>query len=583
MAFDTLCVKKIVSELSEKISDAKIDKIYQPEKDELLFIIRTKSESLRLVLSASANNARVHFTDTAKENPITAPMFCMLLRKHLSGGRITAIYQPEYERIIEFEIESRDELGDFTVKRLIAEITGRNSNIILCDFNYRIIDSIKRIDFSQSSVRQILPNMQYIFPPKQDKIPILSDEISSISLDFDIGGQKPENVILSAVSGISPLTAREIVYRVLGTNSQVSDEISPQNKEKLTFAVRNFNKNFEFAPCIISDKNGQITEFSAIKILQYGEGFKPVFYSTISEVINIFYKKRDENERTKQKSASLTKLLKGNIERCAKKLSIQQKTLKDAKNKEKYKIYGDLITANIYKIKRGDTEVSLENYYEADNPELKIALLSKLTPAQNAQRYYKLYSKLKNAEIEVEKQIKSTLADLEYFESTLALTENLTSESDINAVKSELSELGYVKRQKNPKRQKTPQAKPLHFVSSDGFDIYVGKNNTQNDYLTVKFANSGDLWFHTKQIHGSHTIIKLGVNKDIPDTTVLEAAELAAYYSKARESSGVPVDYTQIKNVKKPNGAKPGMVIYEGYNTLYVTPKSPDQLGLNKT
>lgn len=580
MAFDTLCVRKVLLELSEKIQYAKIDKIYQPEKDELHFIIRTKSENLRLVISASANNARVHFTDKAKENPITAPMFCMLLRKHLSGGKIVAIHQPEYERIIEFEIESRDELGDFTVKRLIAEITGRNSNIILCDSDYRIIDSIKRIDFSQSSVRQILPGGHYVLPPKQDKTPILSDEILNLTLDFDAGGQKPENAILTAVSGISPLTAREIVYRVLGTNSQVLDEISPENKEKLTFAVRNFNKNFEFAPCIIFDQSGHPTEFSAIEILQYGESFKPVFYNSMSEVINIFYGQRDERERIKQKSASLTKLLKTNIERCAKKLSIQQKTLKDAKNKEKYKICGDLITANIYKINKGDTEVSLENYYEEGSPELKIDLRSNLTPAQNAQRYYKLYSKLKNAEIEVEKQISSTLSDLDYFESTLALTENLSSEADINAVKAELSELGYIKRQKNKKRQKTVQAKPLHFVSADGFDIYVGKNNTQNDYLTLKFANSSDIWFHTKQIHGSHTVIKLGINKDIPDSTYLEAAQLAAYFSKARESSQVPVDYTEIKNVKKPNGAKPGMVIYDSYNTLYVTPKSPEQLGL---
>ena len=582
MAFDTLCVKKIVSELSERILDARIDKIYQPEKDELLFGLRTKNENLSLTVSASANNARIHFTETVKENPLVAPLFCMLLRKHLSGGKIITVTQPEFERIIEFQIQSRNELGDITNKYLIAEITGRNSNIILLDSDRRIIDSVKRVDFTQSSVRQILPGCSYILPPKQNKIPVLSEDIENISIDFNASGQSPEYAVLNAVSGISPLTAREIVYGVLGTNSLLCEELSDLDKQKLSFAVKNFLKNLKFEPCIIFNENKEPKEFSAIAIRQYGRAFDTVYYNSMSEVIDIFYKKRDEAERIKQKSADITKLLKNNIERCSKKLSIQKKTLEDAKNKEKYRIYGDLITASIYKITKGDTSVTLENYYETENPAVKIDLLAKLTPAQNAQRYYKLYSKLKNAEIEVKKQISATLSDLEYFESTLALTENLTSETDINAVKAELSELGYIKRQKSQKRQKLPAAKPLHFVSSDGFDIYVGKNNSQNDHLTLKFANSADLWFHTKQIHGSHTVIKLGINKEVPESTVFEAAQLAAYYSKARASSQVPVDYTQIKNVKKPKGAKPGMVIYESYNTLYVTPKSADVLGLKE-
>lgn len=573
MAFDTLCVKKIVSELLGKLEGGKIDKIYQPEKDELLLIIRTKTENLRLVLSASSNNPRIHFTENIKENPLAAPMFCMLLRKHIQGGKIINICQPEYERIVSIDIESRNELGDIVEKHLICEITGRNSNIILCDETYRIIDSAKHIDFLQSAVRQILPGGQYVLPPKQDKIPILSSDVKNTVLDFSKEGQRLENVIMDAVSGISPLTAREIVYGVLKSSSYVVSEISEEEKSAITKAVRDFNENLTFSPCIIFDSYKKPVEFSAIAISQYGENYKTEFYNSMSEVIEKFYAERDRRERMHQKSAFLTKLLKNNIERCAKKLSILQNTLKEAENKEKYKIYGDLVTANIYKITKGDKSVTVENYYTPENQTVKIDLKSTLTPSENAQRYYKLYSKLKNAEIEVEKQIKSTLSDLEYFESTLALTENLTSETDINAVKAELIDLGYIKRQSGGKRQKTQQAKPLHFVSSDGFDIYVGKNNTQNDYLTLRFANSSDLWFHTKQIHGSHTIIKLGINKDVPDRTILEAAQLAAFYSKARQSSQVPVDYTKIKNVKKPNGAKPGMVIYDNYNTLYVTPK----------
>ena len=573
MAYDTLCVKKTVSELSEKLSGGRIDKIYQPEKDELLFLVRTNAGNMRLVISASSNNPRVHFTKSVKENPLTAPMFCMLLRKHLLGGRIVEIKQPEFERIIEIDIETRDELGDICTKRLITEITGRNSNIVLCDDSFKIIDSAKHIDFSQSTVRQILPGGQYSMPPKQNKIPILSNEIKNVSIDFS-DGKKPENAILDAVSGISPLTCREIVYGAIKTNSLSCAELSDLQKQKIQTAVRNFCDNMTFAPCIVFDTTGKPAEFSAIAISQYGENCKTVFYDTMSEVADLFFAERDLRERIHSKSASLTKLLKNNIERCAKKLSLLQKTLKDAENKEKYKIYGDLVTANIYKISKGDKGMTAENYFEQDSPPVKIDLKENLSPAENAQRYYKLYAKLKNAEVEVKKQLKATLSDLDYFESTLALTENLTSEADINAVKSELAELGYLKRQRSGKRQKLQQAKPLHFTSSDGFDIYVGKNNTQNDYLTLRFANSSDLWFHTKQIHGSHTVIKLGLDKNVPDSTILEAAQLAAYYSKARESSQVPVDYTQIKNVKKPNGAKPGMVIYDNYNTIYVTPKN---------
>ncbi len=575
MAFDTLCVKKTVLELNEKLIDGRIDKIYQPEKDELLINIRTKSGNYKLVLSASSNNARIHFTNSVKENPITAPMFCMLLRKHLTSGKIISVTQPNFERIIEIDIESYNELGDLTKKHLITEITGRNSNVILCDENYKIIDSAKHIDFLQSTVRQIMPGLNYAYPPKQDKTAILSEDIKSVSIDFSKEGEKPENAIMSAISGISPLTAREIVYSVTKSTSLVCGELTEIQKNNIQSKIRNFNVNLTFSPSIIFNEDGKPIEFSSIKIEQYGENYNVVNYDSISDVIFNYYNERDKRERIRQKSYDLTKLLKNNIERLTKKLTIQQKTLKDAENKEKYKIYGDLVTANIYKINKGDNFVEVLNYY--DGTTCKIDLNPTLSPSSNAQRYYKLYSKLKNAEVEVKKQIESSKSDLEYFESTLAMTENLMTESDISSVKEELQELGYIKKQKSKKKQQNAQSKPMHFVSSDGFDIYVGKNNTQNDKLTLRFANTSDIWFHTKQIHGSHTIIKLGINKDVPDTTILEAAKLAAYYSKARESSGVPVDYTQVKNVHKPNGAKPGMVIYDNYNTIYVTPENMEQ------
>ncbi|MBE7016110.1 MAG: fibronectin/fibrinogen-binding protein [Ruminococcaceae bacterium] len=573
MAFDTICVKKIVEELSYSLIGGKIDKVHQPEKDEILLIVRTFGGNYKLVLSASSNNPRVHFTDITKENPKTPPMFCMLLRKHLQGGKIVRISQPDYERIVEIDVESYNELGDLTVKHLITEITGRNSNVILTNSDYKIIDSAKHVDFTVSSFRQILPGAEYLRPPKQDKLSILSDEIYNLSLDFSLDGKMPDQAIMSAVSGISPIIAREIVYSVTKTNSKVCGELTSGEKDSITKITANFAKDMSFFPCIVYDETDKPIDFSCVKIEQYGDSYKSVGFDTMNDVVREFYHQRDSRERIKQKSADLLKILHNNIDRCAKKIAIQNKTLKDAENKEKYKIYGDIVTANLYRIKTGQTKLIAENYYEEGCPEIEIELMPNLTAPKNAQRYYKLYNKLKNAEVEVKKQIISATEDLAYLESTLVACENSTSEADLNMIRQELSQLGYLHaRRKNQKEEKV-KAKPMHFISSDGFDIYVGKNNTQNDQLTLKFANTGDIWFHTKNIHGSHTIIKLGVDKDVPKTTMMEAAQLAAYYSKARESSQVPVDYTQIKNVKKPNGAKPGMVIYENYNTVYVTPK----------
>lgn len=575
MAFDTICVKKTVEELNSTIIGGRIEKIYLPEKDELMIAIRTLGGNYKLVLSASANNARVHFTDFSKENPKTPPMFCMLLRKHLTSGKITKVSQPNFERIIEIDIESYSELGDLTTKHLICEIMGRNSNVILCGEDYRIIDSAKHIDFSLSSVRQVLPGLSYELPPMQDKIPILDTEkMQDIVLDFSLDANTPDKAIMSAVSGISPATAREIVFSAIGTNSLVLGELSDISKKQILKKLIDFAENLKFSPCIIFDPNGKPLDFSAVPVTYFGESYKVEYFESMSEVVSKFYFERDKKERMRQKSADLLKLLNNNLERLAKKLVIQEKTLKDAENKEQYKIFGDLVTANLYRIKKGAESVTVSNFYEPDSPDVVIPLSREISAAKNAQRYYKLFSKLKNAEVEMEKQRKMTLLDIDYLESTLCALENAETEADLNLIRAELTDEGYIKRGKSNKKESKKESKPMHFISSDGFDIYVGKNNTQNDYLTLKFANSQDIWFHTKQIHGSHTVIKLGIDKDVPKTTMMEAAKLAAYYSKARESSQVPVDYTQVKNVKKPNGAKPGMVIYDNYNTVYVHPEN---------
>lgn len=574
MALDAIAVKALVNEL-QCLVGGRIDKVHQPERDEIVIHVRTYDESYKLVLSASSANPRIHLTERSKKNPAVAPMFCMLLRKHIGSGKITAIEQTGFERIVRISIESYNELGDLTVKHIVAEIMGRYSNVILVSEEGRIIDSVKRVDGSVSSVREILPGGEYCTPPSQDKVPLTEFDNGS-KLDLS-GPVKADRALLASVAGISPLTAREIVYRVFGTTDVNAGEISINKAAELKLAVIRLAEKVrhnEFSPCIITDSHsGRLIEFSAIDIKQYETLAEVKSSGSMNEAVDDFYYMRDMHERMRQKSGDVSKLLNNNIERVSKKLSILEKTVHDAENREKYKIRGDLITANIYRISEGMKEIELENFYDPSGQSVKIALDPSLSPSMNAQRYYKKYSKAKNALVEAAKQIEAAREDLDYLESTLYVVEHAETVADINAVKEELAALGYISRRgKQTKKRGAERSKPMHFVSSDGFDIYVGRNNTQNDHLTLRFANTSDMWFHTKDIHGSHVVIKLGIDKDIPKTTILEAARLAAYYSQARESSQVPVDYTQIRNVKKPNGAKPGMVIYESYNTVYVTP-----------
>ncbi len=580
MGLDAMAVRRLVNELSDTVTGGRIDKISQPERDELVLGIRTFTDNYRLVLSASSSNPRVHFTGAAKKNPKTAPMFCMLLRKHIGGGKITSVTQEGFERIIKISVESYDELGDLTVKYLIIEIMGRHSNIILTDGGMKILDSIKRVDLTVSSVRQVLPGLLYNEPPAQDKIP-LAEFDSSSPLDF-ARPIRADKAIMDAVSGISPIIAREAVHRALGRSDVMADSLNINQAAAVKVALIRFAeavRSDNFAPCMISDASGKPVDFAAIDITQYGGAAKITPYESINALVDDFYSVRDTRERMKQKSADLTRVLNANIERAAKKLVILKKTLDDAQKRDKYKISGDLITANIYRINDGDSSVTVENYYEDGAPEITISLDPSLSPSRNAQRYYKKYTKAKTAQTEAVKQIAVTRAELDYLESALAALTMAETESDLNAVRAELTGEGYITRRAETKRRKKSETpRPLRFVSSDGFDIYVGRNNTQNDYLTLKIANSSDIWFHTKNIHGSHTVIKLGIDKNVPERTMREAAELAAYYSKARASAQVPVDYTRIKNVKKPGGAKPGMVIYDGYNTVYVTPSAHGEL-----
>lgn len=574
MALDAVAVRALVNEL-QCLVGGRVDKVHQPERDEIIISVRTIEKSYKLLVSASSANPRINITQYPKKNPKTAPLFCMLLRKHIGSGKISEICQVGFERIIRLSVDSYDELGDYTTKNLYIEIMGRHSNIVLVNNEGRIIDSIKHIDDDISSVREILPGGEYALPPSQEKTPLTEWDINC---GFELNEFKVDKAILSGIGGISPLTARELVYEVFSTTDVVSETVNTNRIAMLKLEIEKLKNtviDMRFLPCMIEDAvTGKLIEFSAIPIKQYEDLSKVIEYETMNTLVDEFYHLRDVRERMRQKTADLTKLLNTARERISKKLAILQRTLKDAENMDSYRQKAELITANIYRISEGQKILEAENYFDENMGTVKIELDPSLSPSQNAQKYYKKYNKAKTAQTEAKKQSEAAMTELAYIESTLAMVESADRIEDVAVIRRELAEEGYIKHSTNAQRkQKVEASKPMHFVSGDGFDIYVGRNNTQNDYLTLKFANSSDLWFHTKDIHGSHTVIKLGIDKDVPKETILEAARLAAYYSKARESSQVPVDYTEIRNVKKPNGAKPGMVIYDSYNTVYVTPE----------
>lgn len=576
MSYDGFVTHSVVSELNETIINGKIDKIYQPEKDEIIIAVRTFNGSYRLLLSASASNARVHLTSVKRENPMTPPMLCMLMRKYLCGGTISNISQHGFDRVITIKIKSHNELGDECSYSLVTEIMGRHSNIILMDESNKIMDSAKHIDFTVSAVRQILPGLIYSEPPKQDKkiannisLTEFMDSVENLADDALM-----DKFLVNEFIGMSPLLAREIVYRFAGNTHITRNEIDPALF--VVFVSDIFKKLCSniYSPSLVLDSDKRPMAFSCIHLSQYDSASVVKENKSISAVIDDYYETRSLRERMNRRSASLLKIIHNNIERCEKKLSIHNNNLIQAVNKDKYKIYGDLITANIYKIKLGMKSIVVDNYYSDNYESIEIKLDETKSPSQNAQKYYKKYSKLKTAEIYAKEQIEEAEKEKYYLESVAEALENAENSAELNEIRTELEQEGYIKVINIKKKKNQIKSSPLCFVSSDGYEILVGRNNRQNDELTVRMAYSTDLWFHTKQIPGSHTIVRTRGESDIPESTILEAAKLAAYHSKAKNSSQVPVDYTAIKNVKKPNGAKPGMVIYDHYNTVYVLPES---------
>ncbi len=580
MPFDGVVIKSIIEELNEVITGSRIEKIFQPEIDEVVLLLRGKGRTNRLVMSANANCPRLHLTNVSKENPKNPPVFCMLLRKHISGGRITNISFQDFERIIVLNIEAANELGDLSFKKLIVEIMGRHSNIMLLNANDIIIDSIKHIDSEISSKREVMPARPYTPPPSQNKENPLKIELNELLSKLSNEEQTPSGNIhvgrflLNNIKGFSPLLCDEICYRAgldekLEISSLSTDMINKLNSV-LTSIISDI-ASMNYRPSIIYKdlKMQKPSDFHCVKITCF-----PVTkrISSINLAVDTYYKHKDTSERLTQKKSRLLKLLNTNIERCLRKLSLQQQELDKSSHSSTFRLYGELITANIHNIPKGSSKAILTNYYTNNSTNITVPLNENLSAERNAQIYFKKYKKAKRTYENTVKQLKKTKEELTYLESIFSLLENSLSIDEINDIKEELIQQGYIKQKKvTPQMRNANKPIPVRYKSSDGIYIYAGRNNLQNDYLTLKMASSKDIWLHTRNIPGTHVIIKKTV-KNIPDSTIEEAALIAACHSKSKYSSNVPVDYTEIKNVKKPPGAKPGMVIYDNFKTVFVTP-----------
>lgn len=586
MSFDGVVINSISSELNNKLIGSKVDKVYQPERDEICLKIRGKNENYKLVISASASIPRIYLAkEYEKVNPKKAPVFCMTLRKYIQNGVITAVEQIDFERVVRLSIDSYDELREKTTKYLYVEIMGKHSNIILVAKNEnRIIDSIKRVPLSISRIRQILPGMDYELPPKQDKLnPLdiiekenLMEKMENLDVDVVKG-------IYTSIGGFSPLISREICSRLNINYDMSSKELFLFDYKRITDEINKIIfdlKNYVFSPNIIIDENrDKIIEFSSINLSQYKD-YTSIRCDSVSDAVEQYYKIKAQKEHLKQKYSGMKKSLSLKLERINNKILKQKKELKEAEDADLYKIKGELITSYIFMIQKGMKSVELENFYD-ENKKIKIALDDKLTPSENAQKYFKKYNKLKTASEELTKFLIENIEEAEYLENTILSIDNCESVEELKEIKEELIREGYVKSFKIPKKDNKPNTEYRKYLSCKGNLIIVGKNNKQNDYLTLRLADNEDLWFHTKDIPGSHVLLK-SAGKEITDDEIREAALLAAYHSKAKLSSKVPVDYTIKKNVKKPSGAKPGMVIYEKNKTIYITPDEEELTKIKK-
>lgn len=586
MALDGVFLNVIKTELCTLVN-ARVEKVYQPSKEEVVISLRTrnadnqKNESKKLLISANANSPRIHLTDISLENPASPPMFCMLMRKHISGGRLVEVTQEGLDRILKLKFEAINELGDLDTVTLIVEIMGRHSNIILVNANNKVIDSIKRVSNEVSSVRMILPGIEYGPPPAQGKVNLLESDITSLVEVMKTPSIDLAKSIMQAYEGISPLLARELAFAALKGQDINKDKLSDFYKNRIVEVLAKLKSDLlantiSLTACVSEEI--KLRDFTIYDIEQYGS--KPVKkpFKSASLLLDWFYAERDQQARMKQRANDLLKLLMSANDRIVRKLALQKSELLECANRDELKVLGDLINANIYRIEKGNKNVTVENFYAEECPSVTITLDARLNPAQNAQKYYNEYKKAQTAETMLTELMAKSDQELIYIDSVFDAVSRTNGESELLEIRAELAEQGYIRFTKQKSRMLKAQP-PLKYRSSDGFEILCGRNNTQNDKLTLKTARGNDLWLHTKDIAGSHVII-FADGKEISDTAITQGAMIAAYNSKARTSAQVAVDYTYVRYVKKPSGAKPGMVIFTNYSTAYVTPDSEIVEGL---
>ncbi len=563
MPLDAVVIHAIREELQNELIGARIDKVQMPERDVLLLSVRGNAGNRKLLLSANTGSARVQFTENSYENPTEPPMFCMLMRKHLVGARIQSISQPDFDRLLIMDLSVRDEMGVLSEKKLVLELMGRASNIILVDDKGNIIDCIRRADFGENAVRRLLPGMIYRRPLLQDKTPFFHSAEEQFT---ELGSQcassaNPEKSIMESFSGLSPMVSRELVYRCHGQMEFLPEAMS---------ALRESVLQSELEPIVLM-REGKPFDFSYMRISQYGDQVELENYPSFSELLDAFYSQRDHAESMRRKSRDLLHKTKSARDRTQRKLNARRQEMEKADNREQIRKEADLITANIYKLKKGMASFSCEDFYEPDCPECVILLDPLKSPQQNAAQKYKEYNKLKNAREHLTILIEENTAQLNYLNSVLDEIERSESERDLAEIRRELISTGYLRTKKNARREKVRSQGPMTFKSDDGFRILVGRNNAMNDELSTKKARRSDYWLHTKSVHGSHVII-VCEDQTPPPRTVEQAASIAVYYSQARAGGKTPVDFTMVRNLKKPSGAMPGFVIYHVYETILAEP-----------
>ena len=569
MALDGITISAIKHELSEKLIGSRIYKIAQPENDELLITFKTNNGQIKLIISSDATLPLVYITDNNKPSPMTAPNFCMLLRKHIQNGRIISITQPSLERILIFEIEHMDELGDLRHKKLIIELMGKHSNIIFIDETNKIIDSIKHINSFVSSVREVLPGKDYFIPGEKDKKNPFEVDFDMFTSELTAKPMMLSKAIYSSFTGFSPVMSEELCFRAAIDSGIPAKTITDDSLHKLYIEFEKLIatiKDKQYNPNIIYSDSKPV-EFGVVDITQFSDMTVKTFTS-VFDVLNEYYSKKAEITRIRQKSVDLRKIVTTNLERNYKKYDLQIKQLKDTEKKDKYKIYGELINTYGYGLDENATSFEADNYYTGEK--VTIPLDNTITPKENAKKYFDKYNKLKRTEEALTIQAGETKKEIDHLESISSSLDIALLEEDLTEIREEMIESGYIKR-KGSKGKIKITSKPFHYLSSDGFHIYVGKNNFQNDELTFKFANGNDWWFHAKKIPGSHVILR-SEGKEIPDRTYEEAAALAAYYSKGREQTTVEIDYVIKKEVKKPSGSPPGFVVYYTNYSMSIKP-----------